>query len=322
MFHFIILLFSYRKLRVVVVIEGTENLRGEHDDILRFLVSLQDTTQALVCVTFISTLPPSQYMPNIMDHSIIPLHFPQYTMEELTQILCQQKTGPSGSITAKYYQFYIKMIVNVFYFACRDFRKLSRLAKNHWDKFEAMASKEGNQTRLWKTLEPELKAQFFELNSVKNSVHMGDQKRQDSFDKKLGMPLNAKYLLIASYLATHNPPSSDKRFFVKTKTAKKSRALAAAKSDVKPFARPFELNRLHAIFGSIQVYCDDQAVNRNRNISFNNLLATMCQNKLIQYVGEDSVGNTKYRCLLDYDAILEVSRSVNFELNNYLYRLI
>lgn len=313
-------------MRVVVVVEGTENLRGEYDDILRFLVSLQDIIQTNLCVIFISTLPPGLYMPNIMDHSIIPIYFPQYTMEELTQILIQQKAHHSGTLVSNYYDFYVKMIVSMFYYACRDLRKLLRLTKSHWDKFEEMASnsEEVNLSRLWKKLEPQLKAQFFELNSSLSSINLSDNsKNPEIIGKTLEMPLNAKYLLIASYLATHNPPASDKRFFVKTKVGKiRKGRKPVAKTDIKPSVRSFELNRLNAIFTSIQVYCDDKTVNKNRNISFMTLLTTLCQNKVIQHLGEDTIGNQKYKCLLDYDTILEISRSVNFELNNYLFRLL
>lgn len=314
-------------MRVVIVVDGAENLRGEYDDIVRFLVSFQDILQTNLCVIFVSTLPPGLYMPNIMDHSIIPIYFPQYSMEELTQILIKQKTHHTGSLVSNYYDFYAKMIVSMFYYACRDLRKLLRLTKSHWDKFQEMASEseEVNLSRLWKRLEPQLKAQFFELNSSLTSVNLPDDnsKNQEIIGKTLEMPLNAKYLLIASYLATHNPPASDKRFFVKTKSVKSRKGRQPlGKTDIKPSVRSFELNRLNAIFTSIQVYCDDKTVNKNRNISFMTLLTTLCQNKVIQHLGEDTAGNQKYKCLLDYDTILEISKSVNFELNNYLFRLI
>ncbi|ODM98123.1 Origin recognition complex subunit 5 [Orchesella cincta] len=292
-----------KSLRVVAVIEGAETLRGEHDDILRMLISLQDITQCQICTVLISTLPPGQFMPNILDHSIIPIFFPQYTMEELNSIIVEHISPRCTS------------------------SKSSNSSVSHWDSFQQLidTSQEVNLTRLWKKLEPQMKAQFFQLNSSVTAINSSSSRDQENTHKTLEMPMNAKYLLIASYLATHNPPSSDKRFFVKSKInkAKKSRLTQTLKTDTsKPTMRSFELNRLHAIFGSIQLYCDDKAMNKNRNISFMTLLTSLCQNKLVQHLGEDSWGNHKYKCLLDYDTVLEISRSVNFELNNYLHRLL
>ncbi|CAL8113449.1 unnamed protein product [Orchesella dallaii] len=317
-----------KSLRVVAVIEGAESLRGEHDDILRMLISLQDITQCQICTVLISRLPPGHFMPNILDHSIIPVYFPQYTMEELNLIIVKQilSSGSSGSISSGSCEFFVTMIVSMFYYICRDLRKLSRLAIGHWDSFQKMieTSEEVNLTRLWKKLEPQMKAQFFQLNSSITAINSGSRKDQENANKTLEMPTNAKYLLIASYVATHNPPSSDKRFFVKSKISKVKKSRLAVKTDTntKPTMRSFELNRLQAIFGSIQSYCDDKAMNKNRNISFMTLLTSLCQNKLIQHLGEDSCGNHKYKCLLDFDTVLEISRSVNFELNSYLYRLL
>jgi len=306
------------------VIEGAESLRGEHDDILRMLISLQDISSCQICTILISTLPPGHFMPNILDHSIIPIFFPQYTMDELNLIIVEHIVPRcKSSISSASYEFFVKMIVSMFYYICRDLRKLLRLAVSHWDSFQMLieSSEEVNLTRLWKKLEPQMKAQFFQLNSSVTTISSSSSKENNEYHT-LEMPSNAKYLLIASYLATHNPPSSDKRFFVKSKISKAKKSRLTVKTDIKPTMRSFELNRLHAIFGSIQAYCDDKAMNKNRNISFMTLITSLCQNKLIQHLGEDSFGNQKYKCLLDYDIVLDISRSVNFELNNYLYRLL
>lgn len=318
-------------IRVVAIIQSVELLKGEYDDILTFLTTLQDTSQSPICVVLTSTLPPAHFMPTIMDHSIIPVHFPQYTMEELTSIIIEHKIGVSSGVTGSFRNFYVKMIVNMFFIVCRDVRKLLRLARTHWDAFEKLVqtSETLDVTRLWKKLEPLIKEQFYEMNAASHAMRPDQgaqsQSSQQNLGKSLDLPLNAKYLLIAAYLATHNPPSSDKRFFVKVGTGKvKKRGKPASKTETlsKTFVRSFELNRLTAIFASIQVYCDDKTVNKNRNISFMTLLTTLCQNKLIQHIGEDSSGNQKYKSLVDYDTVLEISRSVKFELNKYLFRLI
>ena len=76
--------------------------------------------------------------------------------------------------------------------------------------------------------------------------------RPDSF--RLELPYCSKFLLIAAYLASYNPPKTDKRFFLKNAGKIRKRAAQARGPDVKqkmlgPLT--FTIDRLIAIFESI-----------------------------------------------------------------------
>lgn len=144
------------------------------------------------------------------------------------------------------------------------------------------------------------------------------------------IPTFSRYILIGSYLATHNPPSSDKRFFVKgstRKTGKKMKLNVGAHlqenvSERTRALRSFDQNRLKSIFAFLVSYCSGGTEAYEGNVDWLMQISSLCQSQFLQSLGEDTSGNIKYRCLADYDFILKIAKSVDFELNNYLYRLL
>jgi origin recognition complex subunit 5 len=119
--------------------------------------------------------------------------------------------------------------------------------------------------------------------------------------------------VIASYLASYNPPASDKRFFSKRKHRKSKKRIKLETNQRSLGPRPYPLERMMAIFHSITtqhvlptqlVYCQ---------------ITTLVDFKFIVKVGAShKLDTVKYKCLVTFEAIKELSKSVDFEIVRYL----
>lgn len=334
---------QHGKERILIVLDDAEHLRKEHSDILDILVNLPEYIHSNICVIICSSLPITNFC-FISNMRCLPsIHFPQYSKDDVVKIIttCHTSQQSDHSEEPEVYKFYVGMLVNVFYQACRDLRKLLRLTRSNWEYFYHNCSQQGqnNLHKLWKKIEPRLKADFKALNSqllpmpepddsVNGQAPLNTTTNNSKTVRNYSdIPRYSRYLLVASYLATHNPPSSDKRFFVKASSGirgkKRNHLGATAENENESKTgnlRSFELNRLKAIFGFIVRYCSSGTEIYEDNAELQAQLATLCQSRFIQSLGEDTSGNYKYRCMADYDFVAEIALSVNFELDKFLNR--
>jgi origin recognition complex subunit 5 len=155
------------------------------------------------------------------------------------------------------YQTYLSMILGVFLVACRDFCELRYIAAQHWEAFmEPIHSGEIDKTqsvKLWRHLEPKLRSSL-------NQVYVrGPDACGTQIGLKMELPFFSKFLIIAAYLASYNPPRYDRRLFVKAKEGrkKKDKGLKSLKKQKLHNAarlmgpKVFPIDRLMAIFYSI-----------------------------------------------------------------------
>lgn len=145
------------------------------------------------------------------------------------------------------------------------------------------------------------------------------------------LPKLLKYLLISSYIATHNPAKYDKKLFDYNTTGKsrKSRFTAQKFQQNEENQRQaalktqtFDVNRLLAIFFAI---CSENGYSHVINLSQIQLnLKTL---KSLHYLQQSnsaysSLDEPKYKCLIDFDTIFNLASSVNFNIKQYLVEYI
>ena len=136
-----------------------------------------------------------------------------------------------------------------------------------------------------------------------------------------------KFLLIAAYIATHNPTKYDKKLFEynqsqrhrKTKiTAHKFQQTEENQRTAALKTRSFDINRLMAIFFSLTA-----ELNVNQNMNLNLLLHSIKSLKSLHYLQQTSgvftsVDEPKFKCLLDFETVSEIAGSVQFNIKQYL----
>eukprot|EP00842_Homolaphlyctis_polyrhiza_P005086 jgi/Hompol1/5579/HPOL_004553-RA len=134
--------------------------------------------------------------------------------------------------------------------------------------------------------------------------------------KALDLPFYTKFLLIASFLASYNPPRLDVRFFTK---GREDRKRVNKKSGVENASKllgpkPFAVERMLAIFYNI---VDDEV-----DLGFNvhHQIATLVSLRLLIRISSmDNLDAARCKCNASYEFVAAVGASVRFDLSKYLF---
>ncbi|KAF8977145.1 Origin recognition complex subunit 5 [Entomortierella lignicola] len=148
---------------------------------------------------------------------------------------------------------------------------------------------------------------------------------QNTFD----LPYYTKFILIASFLASYNPPKLDMRYFAKVsnqggKMSRRAKVSAAKKHGHEQQGsklrqqllgpKPFPIERMLAIFYSI---LDDEV---EENVNVHTQIASLVSLRLLQRVTPmDRLDSIKCKCNVSYDMIKALAKSTKFEIDKYLY---
>ena len=166
-------------------------------------------------------------------------------------------------------------------------------------------------------------------------THTADEETNENSSRtivnhqKCDLPVPAKYLLIAIYLATQNPIKYDRMLYDKQGQGKKSRRgkimhkrtqLEASKLEYLPLLsnKPISLNRLLAI------YCSLQGDILPLTSQIYTQLALLTSMRLIELVGSSNesgiinLNEPKFRCTSSSDYIRRLATSIDFKIDDLL----
>ncbi|XP_071551876.1 origin recognition complex subunit 5 [Panulirus ornatus] len=325
--------YAQGKPRMAIIMEHSERLRDCDTSFLPALCRLQELTQDInILVILSSTLPIDKFRPPTGLMEPIILHFPQYTKDELIEILL--KLRPT-SYSEEFYRNYVSLVLSVFYLATKDLPELKHQVQLNFHAYceplEKGEADEGDVRKLWRNIEPHLKKALTSvyLRQVSSSQYERMQcltetgghelsHTKSSVTAKMELPFYSKFLMIAAYLASYNPARTDRRFFMKHHgKQRKTKAMIKAKERsrnqlVGP--KPFPLDRLLAIFYSII----DDKVTPTANL-FSQISTLVTLRLLTQVGGDDQLDSPKYKCAVSFDFIRSIARMVNFDVVHYLY---
>ncbi|KAL7303564.1 hypothetical protein TKK_0003723 [Trichogramma kaykai] len=311
---------------MIVVLEKCDKLRDMDANLLPALLKLNELTKTNICSILTSDVIWDKFKPKDGLYEPIQLHFPQYNKDEIKEILFHTTKPMDEDDT--FYDGYLRTFLAVFFQFCNDLKELRYMARKNFEEYVKPVHegkiKKTNQRALWNNIIKVFKAN---LEVLYLRVSTDDFEQQAKFlheiesTTKLALsfelPYYAKYLLIAAFLASYNPAKEDRRLFLKEKVEKKKRKTTAKKKSVtltlKEGPKIFPLCRLLAIFCAII----------NSKIDLNAVLLmqvqSLCQLGLITAVGDsNNIDEPKYKCCVDFDFVMVISKNVGFELKNYL----
>lgn len=164
---------------------------------------------------------------------------------QLGQLEKQKRLEAAALMNEDFYKAFLNIFLNVFFKACRDLKELSFLAEKCYAHYYTPVLngeiKHNDVTNLWRNVIKPLKMalgtiymrvvnmQDVEMReAVENeeaSENITRPKSMKTFAKMLELPYYAKYLLIASFLASHNDSKSDKKLFMKHHGRERKRGL-------------------------------------------------------------------------------------------------
>ncbi|XP_076627500.1 origin recognition complex subunit 5 [Colletes latitarsis] len=309
---------------IVIVFDKCEKLRDMNASLLPAFSRLKELSNVNVCVIFISGIVWEKFHAKIGIYEPIKVHFPQYNRNEFAEILLSFKTCDYEEL---FYKNYLNLFLSVFFRFCRDLNELRYMAKINFSKYiqpiETDKSKKVDSAILWRNISAVFKAN---LEVIYLRVSSDDFVKNNQFSKEIEsttklalsfeLPYYAKYMLIASYLASYNPAKEDKHLFVKEKTKKKIKATIkkkTAKLSTQCGPYNFPVSRMLAIFCAIL----DEKVDINANLLAQ--IPSMCQLGLLTVVGNYNLDEPKLKCCVSYDFILVIAKTVGFSIQNYIY---
>jgi len=283
-----------------------------------FLKNLQDASTALaqhekflknhrLCVIFES---------RVAFHSVIypksavtPVIFaiPEYSQQEVETILRKEKPDEISDVL---FHNFIQAIMGYFYLSTHDLRLLKYVVQEQLPVYSQPvldgSVSETSAILLWRKIEPTFRA-------ARASLFLKSSEEEEN--RVIDLPFFSKHLLIASYLASFNPPKTDKRYFLKNAgKVKKKRSFRGPEVKQRLIGPlQFSMDRLIAIFESI-------TETEDRSISILSQLRTLVRLKLITIASSDTqILQPKLKCNCSEDFITKIAHSVRFELGSYLF---
>ncbi|CAK9821708.1 Origin recognition complex subunit 5 [Anthophora retusa] len=308
---------------IVIVFDNCDKLRDFDANLLPAFSKLKELTDVNICVIFISGIIWEKFRVKIGVHEPIKLYFSQYTRNEFAELLLLTK--PYG-YEDTFYRNYLNLFLSVFFRFCRDLNELRYMAKINFSKYiepiEIDQSKKDDTALLWRNISTTFKANLEVIYlrvSSENFTKRNQLSKEIESTMKLALsfelPYYAKYMLIASYLASYNPAKEDKYLFMKQKFKRKKKVIMKKKITMNSFCKPhnFPVSRMIAIFCAIL----DEKVDINANLLAQ--IPSMCQLGLLSIVGNYNLHEPKLKCCVSYDFILVIAKTVGFNIQNYFY---
>lgn len=241
---------------------------------------------------------------------------------------------------------FLNAFLSVFYRPCRDLIELKHMAKVNFVKYcEPIIQNEiaaNDLPKLWRHVAPILKTSldllYLRINTSKSRTQSPGKENSDwtkqefdsektlkeeltstkTFAQSFELPYYAKFLLIAAYLASYNPPKQDKRLFMKNHGKQRKRLQQVkAKSKINEKLntqlgpKVFTLDRLLAIFYAIL----EERISLTSNLLAQ--IATLVELKLI--AGNKEIDLDTSKCIVGYDFIAAIAQTVGFNVRKYLY---
>ncbi|XP_029673518.1 origin recognition complex subunit 5 [Formica exsecta] len=311
---------------IVLVFDKCHRIKHFDATFLPAVLKLRELSCVNICTIFISEITWDNFSTKIGMLKPIKIYVPQYTKDELVRLLLLNKLA---KYDADFYKNYLNLFLSVFFRFCRDLNELRHMAKINFAKYiEPIESKRiepDNVAALWRNISPILKSnlEIIYLRVSTNDFLQPDHQisREIESTTKLALsfelPFYAKYMLIASYLASYIPAKYDKDIFMKQRSKRKKKVRSVKKTgeiDTQKKSRLFTISRMLAIFCAIL----NEKVDINANLLAQ--ISTMCQLGLLSVVGDNvlQLDEPKFKCCASYDFVTVVAKTVGFDIKNYL----
>lgn len=317
--------------------------------ILPVMLRLSELTERNICVVFISNIVFEKF--RIKGGGVEPylIRFPEYTREDTLKILqldfkpatIQSINDEPIELDSAFYTGFLEVIYSILSHNCKDINELRYFASLLFPVYIKPLKEERAQKHEKAKLVKEAQDYFSKVTEklylreissaewTKETKQLeSDQKRQPEMMARaeVELPHYTKFLLIASFLASYNPPRFDIRYFAKTtnEERKKKKGGGTRKGVDKSGGgkmrqqllgpKAFPVERMLAIFYSII----DEPLEDTIDIQMQITSLTTLR-LLVRSTAMDRLDGAKYKCNVNSDFIRAVSRSVRFEIEKYLY---
>ncbi|TPX30738.1 hypothetical protein SmJEL517_g05780 [Synchytrium microbalum] len=311
--------------RRYVVLDHIEKLRdGFASTLLPAMMKVSEVTQNKLVLIMISNQVWDHFTAKAGNQPPIEIRFGSYNQKQMLDVLSRDCPA---DCEAGLFRALSELVYGAFSKPCRDLAELRNVIRLLLPRYlEPITQGRVNAretAKLYKHIEPFVKDALNNLYLRK--VSTADwAKPTDPLVRRptaqvINLPMYTKFLLIAAFLASYNPPRFDLRFFANEREASKRRKGGKDKTGGK--LRPqlvgpkaFPVERQMAIFHSI--VGDNINVNVDLQIQNTSLISLRL---LLRATAADRLDGIKCKCNVSYDTVQAVSKSVKFDVAKYLY---
>eukprot|EP00039_Didymoeca_costata_P003812 m.69755 g.69755 ORF g.69755 m.69755 type:complete len:442 (+) comp12086_c0_seq6:1390-2715(+) len=318
-----------------IVLDEAERLREYPPSILPVMLRLFELVDHHVCPVLISNLTWEKFRSNTGVPEPLTVLFPPYEKDTILRII-QKDCRPNED--RQLFSQFARIVYDVFSGPCRDLNELRHLVSLlfplYMEPIELGKLSKTDFKELYRCVLPELKKQLGriylrEVSTSEWEQHAGDRTEKAPKAHKtqeLELPFLSKYMLVAAYLASYNPESTDARIFSKHKIQKKRKAPNKKKKVSKAAVkvpqrllgpRAFSMERLLAIFYSI---FDGEKPKASAELYA--LVASLVTLQLLTYTSKNlNLDSPMLKCLCSFEAVQRISLALDIDLGKFLYEV-
>ncbi|MCO5605838.1 hypothetical protein L7F22_060022 [Adiantum nelumboides] len=296
---------------------------------------------------FISSLGPDAFFSGTGLLELIPVYMRDYTDGDLHQILLKKK--PNREL----YSAFLSAVLKPFSRVTRRVPKLSEALEPLLQKYVEPIRRgivkpdDQGKRKLFSLIQPHVTSALHQTCSLSfsaNSSLLHGQKKVSAEYLDFQLSHCGKYLLISAFICSRNPATLDATLFDSSggsskKCRRKGSQTAVEKKELEKQEKllkgpgTFPLDRLLAIFCCISAdFADDTeeheltSMDQCSGIEMSSdvlmQVSTLVNANLLYKGSSDPLeGAPRYRCNASEELIQTVSRSINFPLSRYLYRM-
>ncbi|KAI8848326.1 origin recognition complex subunit 5 C-terminus-domain-containing protein [Chytridium lagenaria] len=319
-----------------VILDNAEHLRDvSPPTTLAALMKLKEATWCNITVILISHLHWNRFEQTAI--GIIPyfLTFPQQSYKDLRDILIHSRPSEDE----KSYSEFVDRVLPIFHPITCDLNELRRIHEVLFVKYLELMQQRGvtgqNTTILYQPLQFFIKeaidrlftpsfSQILDMTIENNHVFLKSSGEGAiiSEGQTLEFPTLPSYLLIAAFLASFNPQRLDLTLFTKENGRKKRSKVESRTNKIRQQLlgpKPFPLERLLAIFRSI-ITEEGMDPDRLSQVEIQAQIGTLESSQLLRRMtAPDRLEGVKYKCLVSFERILQISKRRQFDISKYLF---
>ena len=364
----------------IIAIENSEKLRDMEFNILPIFMSLQELTGLNISCIFVSHIAFEKFgiadmiklhVPDYSKSDLIEIFASSYK-EIHTNIIKnieknsndldrEKKIELAAKLDEDFYRNYLNIFLNVSYKACRDIKELQLMSSKcfmpYYSPVLSGEVKYNDVTNLWrnitKFMKVSLNTSYMRIENFSANEFSSKSRDEETtsevmknwiraFAQTLELPFYAKYLLIASFLASHNDAKTDKRLFMKhhgkeRKRVKKTKVRnlfnldlvnlkklnilklfqfqVSEKMNIQFGPKTFTIDRLLAIFYAIL----DEKVGLTCNL-LSQISTLVDLNFLTLVSGENNImeGTARLQSTIGLEFAVNIGKVVGFNTQQYL----
>ncbi|EFO27437.1 origin recognition complex subunit 5 [Loa loa] len=293
---------------MVVILNNAEMLLNFPPSFLQALFSIPKKYGGTIKLVSVARLPWTRF--EITEHISSPV---QFAFEALSKGEVQEAL----STRLNFDNNFVRCMLDMVYSVCRDLNQLSYIIEKLWDT--------GTNDENWANSAASNKLKTCYAVRGQNStddLFYRSERRPEEDGQSFCLSTSAKYLLIAAYCASYNPPSSDRRFFTKNHGKQRRRAPATKglrnnlESAHETGPKPFPIQRLLFIYLAM---LEKHDMRNHCAADIHAQVAELCAMGFLNRVSADgNLDTPKYRCIATFEFSEQLAKTVGIEIRDFL----